>query len=140
MHRVPRLLLAASVAIAGVSLIAVTPVTPRTIDVQARAVRLISGDTADSPLGDGTALIVGPSVLSTPSQTYADFADTLYLEPRGFTGTTEILTTPEGPLPLQRSLHRGVRPVGGPGTTDRRRRDLEPNRRRTGRFREPCRR
>jgi PE-PPE domain len=97
MHRVPRLLVTAGVAIAGVSLIAVTP---RAIDVQVHAVRLISGDTADSPLGDGTALIVGPSVLSTPSQAYADFADTLYLEPRGFTGTTEILTTPEGLYPF----------------------------------------
>jgi hypothetical protein len=97
MHRVPRLLVTAGVAIAGVSLIAVAP---RAIDVQVHAVRLISGDTADSPLGDGTALIVGPSILSTPSQAYADFADTLYLEPRGFTGTTEILTTPEGLYPF----------------------------------------
>jgi PE-PPE domain len=100
MRCVPRLVLTAGVAVAGVSLVAVTPATPRPIDVQAHEVRLTSGDTADSPLGDGTALIVGPSFLSTPSQTYAEYFDTLYLEPRGFTGSTEILTTPEGLYPF----------------------------------------
>jgi hypothetical protein len=98
MRPLPRLLLTAGVALTG--LITLAALTPRTADVQARAVRLTSGDTADTPLGDGTALIIGPSILSTPSPTYADFADTLYLEPRGFTGTTQILTTPEGLYPF----------------------------------------
>jgi hypothetical protein len=94
----PHLLLTAAVALTGAITVAVA--TPRTVDVQARAVRLTSGDTADTPLGDGTALIIGPSVLSTPGPGYADIADTLYLEPRGFTGTTDILTTPEGLYPF----------------------------------------
>lgn len=89
MHRVPRLMLPIGIAVVGASLVALTQSTP-----PARA------DTADSPLGDGTAFIIGGSFLSTPSQTYADFAENLYLEPRGFTGTTQILTTPEGLYPF----------------------------------------
>jgi hypothetical protein len=100
MHRVPRLLLTAGVVIAGVSVVGVTSMTPRPIDVQVREVRLTSGDTANSPLGDGTAFVLGGSFLSTPSQTYADVVDNLYLEPRDFTGTTQILTTPEGLYPF----------------------------------------
>lgn len=84
MARASRLLLTA-----GISLYAVTALAPQAF-----------GDTADSPLGDGTALIVGPSFLSTPSQEYANLFDSQYLEPRGFTGTTEILTTPEGLYPF----------------------------------------
>ncbi|RRR44711.1 PE-PPE domain-containing protein [Mycolicibacter terrae] len=53
-----------------------------------------------SSLGGGTALILGGSGLPTPSQTYADFAVADYLAPRGFTGTTQIVTTPEGLYPF----------------------------------------
>ena len=56
--------------------------------MQTRAVRLTSGDTADSPLGDGTAFILGGSGLETPGQTYANAIDAEYLAPRDFTGTT----------------------------------------------------
>jgi hypothetical protein len=68
--------------------------------VQVRAVRLTSGDTADSPLGDGIAFIMGGSGLETPGQTYADAIDTEYLAPRDFTGTTQVLTTPEALYPF----------------------------------------
>jgi hypothetical protein len=98
MPTVLRLLLTTGTAAAG--LVAVTPLGPPAIDVQVRAVRLTSGDTADSPLGDGTAFVLGGSFLSTPSQTYANVVDSLYLAPRDFTGTTQILTTPEGLYPF----------------------------------------
>ncbi|MDQ2627991.1 MAG: PE-PPE domain-containing protein [Actinomycetota bacterium] len=68
-----------------------------------------------SSMGGGTALILGPSGISTPSQGYADLVNELYLAPHGFTGTTEILTTPQGLYPflgpfgetLDRSLVQG---------------------------------
>jgi PE-PPE domain/PE family len=50
---------------------------------------------ANSPLGDGIAFVMGGSGLPTPFQRYAQTADMLYLQPRGFTGTAQILTTPE---------------------------------------------
>jgi PE-PPE domain len=89
----------AGVAIAGASLIAVPPVTSPTPAVQARAVQLISGDSADSLLGDGTALILGGSGIPIPPESYVAAADTLYLEPRGFTGSPQALDTPEGFYP-----------------------------------------
>jgi hypothetical protein len=58
----------AGVAIAGTSLIAVPPVTSPTPAVQARAVQLISRDSADSLLGDGTALIMAAAFLPRPSK------------------------------------------------------------------------
>jgi PE-PPE domain len=54
-----------------------------------------SSDVADSPLGDGTAFIMGPTGFPTPNQGYLNAVDALYLEPRGFGGTTQALTTPE---------------------------------------------
>ena len=53
-------------------------------------------DTADSALGDGTALVYGGTLLPTPPEQYVNAADTLYLQPRGFTGTAESSYTPEG--------------------------------------------
>jgi len=88
------------IALAGAGLIAVPPLVPTSPDVQVRAVRLTSGDTADSPLGDGTAFIMGGSGLETPGQTYANVIDAEYLAPRDFTGTTQILTTPEALYPF----------------------------------------
>src|SRR5947208_2085714 len=93
-----RLVLTTAIAAAGLG--AVTPIRPPAIDVHVREGRLTSGDTADSALGNGTAFVLGGSFLSTPSQTYADIVDSLYLEPRDFTGTTQILTTPEGLYPF----------------------------------------
>ncbi len=88
------------VALVGAGLIAVPPLVQPSPGVQVRAVRLTSGDTADSPLGDGTALIMGGSGLETPGQTYANAIDAEYLAPRDFTGTTQVLTTPEALYPF----------------------------------------
>ena len=88
------------VALVGAGLIAVPPLVPPSPGVQVRAVRLTSGDTADSPLGDGTAFILGGSGLETPGQTYANVIDAEYLAPRDFTGTTQVLTTPEALYPF----------------------------------------
>lgn len=54
----------------------------------------------DAPLGGGTALIMGGSGMPTPGQAYADMVNELYLAPLGFTGTTEILSTPEALYPF----------------------------------------
>ena len=88
------------VALVGAGLIAVPPLVPPSPGAQVRAVRLTSGDTADSPLGDGTALIMGGSGLETPGQTYANAVDAEYLAPRDFTGTTQVLSTPEALYPF----------------------------------------
>jgi hypothetical protein len=64
-----------------------------------RAVQLTSGDSADSPLGDGTALVIGGSGIPIPPERYVDAADTLYLQPRDFTGSPQALDTPEGSYP-----------------------------------------
>jgi hypothetical protein len=84
----------AAVAVAG--LIAGAPPLPR---VQSTAVRLASTDAADSPLGDGTALLMGGTSIPQPSQLYLDAADALYLQPRGFGGTLQSLFTPEDASP-----------------------------------------
>jgi hypothetical protein len=89
----------AGVAIAGAILIAFPTVTSPTPTVQAREVRLTSGDSADSLLGDGTALVMGGSGIPIPPESYVNAADTLYLEPRGFTGSPQALDTPEGFYP-----------------------------------------
>jgi hypothetical protein len=91
--------LAAGVFVASASLIG-APVAPPPPGLQVRAVELAGVDTADSALGDGTALIVGGSGLATPGQVYADAADSLYLAPHGFTGTTQVVTTPEELYPF----------------------------------------
>jgi PE-PPE domain len=57
-------------------------------------------DTADSPLGDGTALVFGPTGVPTPPAQYVDAADTLYLQHLGFTGTTQPEFIPDEAYPL----------------------------------------
>jgi hypothetical protein len=90
--------LGAAVAIAATSLIA-APVAPPAPHVEVRDVQLTSGDAADSPLGDGTALVMGGSGIPIPPRSYVDAADKLYLQPRDFTGTPQALDTPEGFYP-----------------------------------------
>ena len=94
-----RVCLATGVAIPAASLIAATLVTVPIPATQSRDVRLTSGDTADSALGDGTALVIGGSGLPDPPPAYVNAVDQLYLEPLGFTGTAEPLDTPEGLYP-----------------------------------------
>src|SRR6201996_5438292 len=85
-------------AIVGAGLLVVPSVAPSPRTVQVRAIQLV--DTADSPLGDGTALVFGPSGVPIPPPQYVDAADTLYLQPLGFTGTAQSAFTPEGWYPL----------------------------------------
>jgi PE-PPE domain len=82
--------------IAGLSPVA--PASPFT-DARTIAVQLVNGTSADSPLGDGTALLMGGTSIPQPSQLYLDAADTLYLQPRGFSGTLQSLFTPEDASP-----------------------------------------
>jgi hypothetical protein len=67
--------------------------------VHSAEVRLTSTDAADSPLGDGTALLMGGTSIPQPGQPYLDAADALYLQPRGFDGTLQSLFTPEDVSP-----------------------------------------
>ena len=82
--------------IAGLS-----PSTATSISTRTNAVQL-ADTSADLPLGDGTALLMGGTSIPQLSQLYLDAADTLYLRPRGFTGTLQSLFTPENvsPTPL----------------------------------------
>jgi hypothetical protein len=84
-------------AIAAAGLIAVPTVTSPTPAGQTRDIRLI--DSADSLLGDGAALVIGGSGIPLPPERYVDAADTLYLAPRGFTGSPQALDTPAGFYP-----------------------------------------
>ncbi len=86
--------LTAGIAIVGAGLLLVPSVAPSPRNVQVRAIQLV--DTAESPLGDGTALVFGGTLLPTPPEQYVDAADTLYLQPLGFTGTAQSSYTPEG--------------------------------------------
>lgn len=95
-----RAYLTAGIAITGAGLIAVSPVQPPAHHSQARGVLLTGVDTADSLLGDGTALMIGASVIPTPSQGWLDAYDALYLAPRGFGGTMQTVTTPESLYPF----------------------------------------
>lgn len=96
-------LVANGALIAVISLTVVAPVAPT--DIREQTVRLTG---ADSPLaGSETALIMGPSGIPIPTQSYADAVDRLFLQPLGFTGKTQILATPEGLQPIT-----GVKSLG----------------------------
>jgi hypothetical protein len=97
--------LTAGVAIVGAGLLVVPSVVPSPRTVQVRAIQLV--DTADSPLGDGTALVFGPSGVPIPPPQYVGAADTLYLQPLGFTGTAQSEFEPNGAYPLT-----GVKSLG----------------------------
>ncbi|MBV9173845.1 MAG: PE-PPE domain-containing protein, partial [Chloroflexi bacterium] len=82
------------------ALIGVAPAAPSSPVVQVPQIQLIDVDTAESPLGDGTALIFGGSGMPIPPPQYVEAADTLYLQPLGFDGTAQSSFTPEGSYPL----------------------------------------
>lgn len=88
----------AAVIVGGLS--AATPAHPLVPQIQCRGVVLTDFDAADSPLGDGTALIVGGSGYPTPGEGYEDAYDALYLQPRDFGGSLQSLTTPESLYPF----------------------------------------
>jgi hypothetical protein len=93
-------------AIVGAALLVVPSVAPSPRTVQVRAIQLV--DTADSPLGDGTALVFDGSGDPVPPPQYVDAVDTLYLQPLGFTGTAQSSFIPNGAYPLT-----GVHSLGG---------------------------
>src|ERR1700751_1249112 len=103
-HRITRTLgtaaggLLAVGAMVGAGLLVVPSVAPSPRTVQVRAIQLV--DTADSPLGDGTALVFGPSGLPIPPPQYVHAADTLYLQPNGFTGTAQPAFIPNELYPI----------------------------------------
>ena len=84
-------------AIAAGGLIAAPTVTSPAPVTHTHHIRLV--DSADSLLGDGTALVIGGSGIPAPPERYVDAVDTLYLAPRGFTGSPQALDTPEGFYP-----------------------------------------
>jgi len=99
--------LTAGVAIVGTGVLVVPTVEPSLRNVQVREIQLTDVDTADSPLGDGTALVFGGTLLPTPPSQYVDAADTLYLQQLGFTGTAQSSVIPDEAYPLT-----GVKSLG----------------------------
>ncbi|WP_046301873.1 PE-PPE domain-containing protein [Mycobacterium sp. UM_Kg27] len=91
-----RLPSALAVCLVGAGLIT----SPTAADPGFPAVQLTGIGAPTPPLGGGTAVIMGGSGMPTPSQTYADAVNELYLAPLGFTGTTQILSTPEALYPF----------------------------------------
>lgn len=93
---------ALAVAVSGAPPVTATSSGPQPVGV------LLSAAEAGSLSGSGIALIMGPSMLPTPSQQYADTVDALFLQPHGFTGQLEVLTTPESPYNLDASIAEGA--------------------------------
>jgi PE-PPE domain len=89
--------ISAGVAIAATGFVTVAVATSPAPTVATHDVQLV--DSADSLLGDGTALVIGGSSIPLPPDRYVDAANALYLAPRGFTGTPQALYTPEGFYP-----------------------------------------
>ena len=74
-------------AIVGAGLLVIPSVAPSPRTVHVPAIQLV--DTPDSALGDGTALVFGGTGVPIPPPQFVDAADTLYLQPLGFTGTAQ---------------------------------------------------
>jgi hypothetical protein len=101
---------AASIALVGASIIAVTPVAPPPANAQVWSVRLTSTDVsgsgdvfdhlANTPLGNGVALVYGGSFIPNPTQEYLDNVVDLYLKPMGFTGHAQVESLPDMASPL----------------------------------------
>ncbi|OBI08979.1 PE family protein [Mycolicibacter heraklionensis] len=73
-----------------------------------RSAVLLSAADAGSLAGSGIALIMGPSMIPTPSQRFAETVDELFLAPQGFAGELEVLTTPAEAYLLDLSLAKGA--------------------------------
>src|SRR5574337_1047430 len=105
--------LTAGIAVAVASLTVVPSVAPPAPPAPPAPQIQLTG--TDSPLGDGTAFVIGGSTIAVPPPGYVDAADSLYLQPLGFDGTAQGLFTPEGlypvtgvkSLPLDTSLAQG---------------------------------
>jgi hypothetical protein len=55
---------------------------------------------ANTPLGNGTALVFGPSLDPNPTQEYLDSVVDLYLKPMGFTGHAQVESLPDDLSPI----------------------------------------
>ncbi|MGH3562243.1 MAG: PE-PPE domain-containing protein, partial [Mycobacterium sp.] len=93
-HRAAHLYGIFGVITVAAGLVAASPSQSALSGQQMINVRL-TNDNASSPLGDGIALIMGPSGIPTPGQSYIDAVEQVYLDPNGFTGQAVALTTPE---------------------------------------------
>jgi PE-PPE domain len=100
--------LTAGVAVVGTGLLVIPSVKPSSPAVQVRAIQLVDVDTAESPLGDGTALVFDGTGIPTPPQQVVDAADTLYLQPLGFTGTAQSAFEPNQGYPLTGPKSEGI--------------------------------
>lgn len=104
-HTPPRLTIALGAAAVLAGLVAAPVSAPPAPAAHPLGVQLT---TEHELLGGGTALILGPSLISTPSQQYLDTVDKLYLAPNGFTGSLQAVTTPESPFNLLESEQAGA--------------------------------
>jgi hypothetical protein len=86
----------------GAGLLVVPSIAPSPRNVEVRAIQLV--DTAESPLGAGVALVFDGSGDPIPPPQYVDAADTLYLQPLGFTGAAQSSFIPDGLSP-QTGVH-----------------------------------
>lgn len=89
-------------------LITVPSVAPPSPTVNDREIHLTGGDTADSPLGHGTALVYEGSGMAFPPPQYVEAIDSLYLKPHGFTGTAQSAFEPNMLYPLTGPKSLGV--------------------------------
>ncbi|WP_131813097.1 PE-PPE domain-containing protein [Mycolicibacter heraklionensis] len=93
-------LCAVATAVVGAGLIAPTAAAAPSAALQIPGLRLSANEIATQPLGGGTAFIIGGSGLATPGPSYVAAATSMYLEPLGFTGTTQVLTMPQQLYPF----------------------------------------
>ncbi|WP_052740760.1 PE-PPE domain-containing protein [Mycobacterium sp. UM_Kg1] len=106
-HRQPgvRAALAAAALVAGMT---ATPPLASAASAAGHADVLLSA-VAGGPLADsGIALIMGPSMIPTPSPQFAETVNELFLQPNGFAGQLQVLTTPQEPYLLDSSLAEGA--------------------------------
>lgn len=95
--------LAAATLVAGLGV--VPPLaSPHSAPERAAVALTATGSLADS----GIALIMGPSMIPTPTQHYAETVDQLFLAPHGFDGELEVLTTPQEAYLLDESMAKGA--------------------------------
>lgn len=106
-RRLPGLRTAISAVVLTVGLGGVSAVPPQAPMTSNLAV-LLSGVTGGSLSGSELALIMGPSMIPTPSLQYLETVNDLYLRPLGFTGQPQGLTIPNSPYQLDNSLAAGT--------------------------------
>ncbi|WP_409427641.1 PE-PPE domain-containing protein [Mycobacterium sp. SMC-11] len=70
---------------------------------------LLSAAEGGSLANSGIALIMGPSMMPTPSEHYAETVNDLFLQPNGFGGQLEVLTTPQEAYLLDESMAKGAK-------------------------------